>query len=83
MWQYIDITNVMLLSLYRQLYYDNQYNDCITHYYTLHKQVKDTSGGSGYITVPHIDGALQVNIGGVMQRWTADKYVAPVSQISY
>ena len=47
---------------------------------TLHVQVKDTS--DKYITVPHIDDALQVNIGGVMQRWTADKYVAPVSWIN-
>ena len=46
----------------------------------LHVQVKDTS--DKYITVPHTDDALQVNIGAVMQRWTADKYVAPVSWIN-
>ena len=40
-------------------------------------QVKDSSGE--YVTVPHIDNALQVNIGGIMQRWTADQYIAPVS----
>lgn len=42
-------------------------------------QVKNSRGE--YITVPHVPEALQVNIGGVMQRWTADKYIAPVSII--
>ena len=46
---------------------------------TLHTQVKNSAGE--YITVPHIDDALQVNIGAIMQRWTADKYIAPVGWI--
>ena len=43
----------------------------------LHVQVKNSIGE--YITVPHVPGAMQVNIGAVMQRWTGDKYIAPVS----
>ena len=52
------------------------------HYITLailRVQVKNSIGE--YITVPHIPEALQVNIGAVLQRWTADKYIAPVSWI--
>ena len=40
-------------------------------------QVKNSVGE--YVTVPHIPEAMQVNIGAIMQRWTANKYIAPVS----
>ena len=42
---------------------------------TFHIQVNH---GGQYITVPHLPEAIQVNIGGVMQRWTGDQYIAPV-----
>ena len=45
-----------------------------------HVQVKNSVGE--YITVPHIPEAIQVNIGVMMQRWTADKYIAPVSFVA-
>lgn len=35
--------------------------------------------GGGYIDVPCVDGAVLVNLGALMQRWTADVYKATVS----
>ena len=32
--------------------------------------------------VPHMDGAVLVNLGDFMQRWTSDKYLATVCLIS-
>ena len=32
--------------------------------------------------VPHIDGAVLVNLGALMQQWTSDKYLATVCLIS-
>ena len=32
-----------------------------------------------YIQAPYIPGAVLVNLGALMQRWTSDKYLATVS----
>eukprot|EP00118_Oscarella_pearsei_P015422 m.139075 g.139075 ORF g.139075 m.139075 type:complete len:311 (+) comp38266_c0_seq6:90-1022(+) len=37
-------------------------------------QVKKSSGG--YIDVPYVSGAVLVNLGSLMQRWTSDQYIA-------
>ena len=43
----------------------------------MHMQVKQCSGG--YIDAPYIPNAVLVNLGALMQRWTADTYLATVS----
>jgi len=50
---------------------------CHVHYYI------QVNHEGQYITVPHIPEAIQVNIGGVMQRWTGDQYIAPVSILPF
>jgi len=40
-------------------------------------QVKHSSGK--YINAPYVPDAVLVNLGALMQKWTADKYLATVS----
>ena len=40
-------------------------------------QVKKADGS--WINPPYIDGAVLVNLGEMMQMWTADQYIAVVS----
>ena len=59
-------------------YFDISIHCMYVSFVILHYHIQVNHGGQ-YITVPHIPEAIQVNIGGVMQRWTGDQYIAPVS----
>jgi len=47
------------------------------YYSTIMYQVKHSSGE--FIDVPYVPDAVLVNLGAIMQKWTADKYLATVS----
>ena len=49
------------------------------HAYYILVQVKRCNGG--YIDVPYIPDAVLLNLGALMQQWTADVYLATVSYL--